>query len=599
MDLHAIILTLPIVLPLAAATVGLIAWRSRVVVDTAAIAGMVGLLGAAVWLLTYVLQHGPVATQLAGWRAPVGITFVADGLSALMVLLTAVMGLAVAGYSLADLDGPRRRLGYFPLVLILTAGVCGAFLTGDLFNLFVWFEVLLIASFVLLALGGEKPQMEGALKYVTLNLISSAVFLTGLGLVYGTAHTLNMADLHRRLPEIAAQSDAAAAVVDGAAMLFLVSFGIKSAVIPLGFWLPASYPTPPAAVSALFAGLLTKVGVYSLIRATTLIFPVADEVFAVILVVGCVTMIVGVLGAVAQFEFRKILAFHSISQIGYMVTALGLLVYVDDDSRATLGVLAIGSAVLFMLHHSVVKSNLFLVSGVANRLGGTYGLAKLFGMIRTAPLLAALFLVTALSLAGIPPLSGFWAKLGIVLAGLSAEGPGTGWVVFAALATGLCTLISMVKIWNEAFWKEKPTLTEGEEPEPAAMTAVRKAAVDRPTRLTLYTPIAALGALTVAMGVLAGPVFEACRVAARHVLEPAAYVEAVDVATPGELAADATGQDQREGDAAAPRGAMATAGGPDPTHARPIKRAGLVSTDRLEGVQAQPYPRTSNGNTRN
>lgn len=523
MNLDALILTLPILVPLIAAGVSLLLWRSRAVASAAGVIGMVALLGAAVWLLVSVLQNGPMATQLAGWRAPIGITFVADALSALMVLLAAVMGLAVAVYSLVDIDGPRQRFGYFPLLHVMTTGVCGAFLTGDLFNLFVWFEVMLIASFVLLALGGEKAQMEGALKYVTLNLISSAVFLIGLGLTYGTAHTLNMADLHVRLAEIAARSETAGALVDAITMLFLVSFGIKAAVVPLFFWLPASYATPPAAVSAVFAGLLTKVGVYSLIRATTLIFPVGPGVMNLILIVGGFTMVIGVLGAVAQFEFRRILSFHSISQIGYMVTALGLLTYGDE----TISRLAIASAVLYMLHHSVVKSNLFLVSGVANRVGGSYGLGELFALSRRTPWLAALFLITALSLAGIPPLSGFWAKLGVVLAGLDA---GAWIIVAAALATGLCTLISMIKIWNEAFWKSEPTKETGNTSTPASAEG------DRVSRACLYGPIVALAGLTVVMGLAVEPVMRACDRAAVDVLNPAGYVEAVDVASPAELA---------------------------------------------------------------
>ena len=522
MNLDPLLLTLPIVAPLVTAGVCLLAWRSTATQRVAGVIGMAGLLLAAVWLLAEAMHRGPIATQLGGWRAPIGITFVADALSAVLVLLAAVMGLAASVYSLADVDPPRQRYGYFALVHVMTAGVCGAFLTGDLFNLFVWFEVMLIASFVLLALGNEKPQVEGAVKYVALNLVSSAIFLTGLGLVYATAGTLTMADLHGRLAGIAGRGGGEAALVTAVGLLFLVSFGIKAAAAPLFFWLPASYATPPAAVSALFAGLLTKVGVYSLIRATTLIFPAGEGVMTLVLVVGCVTMVVGVLGAVAQFEFRRILAFHSVSQIGYMITALGLLAYGD----AAVSRLALASAVLYMLHHSVVKSNLFLVSGIAHRLGGGYSLATLAGLARSAPWLAGLFLVTALSLAGIPPLSGFWAKLGVVMAGLDA---GAWLAVAAALATGLCTLISMIKIWNEAFWKP----AEDGEPRraPAALT--------RPGRWSLYAPVAGLAAVTVVMGLAVPPVLTWCEAAADHALNPAGYVEAVDLLTAGDVHARA------------------------------------------------------------
>ncbi|MCT7654634.1 hypothetical protein MBH78_07270 [Oceanimonas sp. NS1] len=239
----------------------------------------------------------------------------------------------------------------------------GAFLTGDIFNLYVWFEILLIASFGLMILGGERAQMEGAIKYVTLNLISSAMFLTAVGLLYGYAGTLNMADLAVKLngPE---QSG----LVTVIAMLFLVAFGIKAAAFPLFFWLPASYHTPPVAISAVFAGLLTKVGVYALYRVFSLIF-VQDIGFThgtVLMAMGIFTMVTGVLGAAAQFEVRRILSFHIISQIGYMLVGLALFTP-----------LAVAGGVFYIFHHIIVKTNLFLVSGVMYRYHGSYDLSRL------------------------------------------------------------------------------------------------------------------------------------------------------------------------------------------------------------------------------
>jgi multicomponent Na+:H+ antiporter subunit D len=223
-------------------------------------------------------------------------------------------------YSFASIDVQRESFGYYPLLHILLMGVCGAFLTGDIFNLYVWFEVMLIASFVLLALGGERAQLEGAIKYVTLNLISSAFFLTAVGILYGMIGTLNMADLARQLSTVAQPG-----LVMTLAMLFFVAFGIKAALFPLFFWLPASYHTPPVIVSALFAGLLTKVGVYALVRVFTLLF-IRDSSYipTLILVVAGLTMVTGVLGAVAQNEIRRLLSFHIVSQIGYLLMGLGL-----------------------------------------------------------------------------------------------------------------------------------------------------------------------------------------------------------------------------------------------------------------------------------
>ena len=275
--------------------------------------------------------------------------------------LTGITGLAVAVYSLGSIDAGREAHGYHPLFHVLLMGVSMAFLTGDLFNLYVAFEVMLMASFVLLALGGERAQLEGAVKYVTLNLLSSAVFLAAVGVLYGVAGTLNMADL-----ALAVQRGTAPGLVTTLACLFLVAFGIKAAVFPLFFWLPASYHTPPVAVSALFAGLLTKVGVYALVRAFTLVFT-GDTALThgLILAVAVLTMVTGVLGAAAQFEFRRVLSFHIVSQIGYMVLGLGLFTP-----------LALAGTVFYLIHHIVVKTNLFLVGGIVKRLGGTLELGQ-------------------------------------------------------------------------------------------------------------------------------------------------------------------------------------------------------------------------------
>ena len=311
----------------------------------------------------------------------------------------------MAVYSLGSIDEAREAHGYHPLFHVLLMGVSMAFLTGDLFNLYVAFEVMLMASFVLLSLGGERAQLEGAVKYVTLNLLSSAVFLAAVGVLYGVAGTLNLADL-----ALAVQRGTAPGLVTTLACLFLVAFGIKAAVFPLFFWLPASYHTPPVAVSALFAGLLTKVGVYALVRAFTLVFT-GDTALThgLILAVAVLTMVTGVLGAAAQFEFRRVLSFHIVSQIGYMVLGLGLFTP-----------LALAGTVFYLIHHIVVKTNLFLVAGIVKRLGGTLDLGSLGGLYRRRPALALLFLVPAFSLAGIPPLSGFWGKLVLVKAGLDS-----------------------------------------------------------------------------------------------------------------------------------------------------------------------------------
>jgi multicomponent Na+:H+ antiporter subunit D len=513
-----VLLVLPVLIPLATAAVSFVFWRRPGVQRWLGVAGAGLLLAASVWLLEAVRRGGIQATQLGGWPAPFGISFVADLFSAIMVVLAGLMGLAVAVYSLGSIDRRREAFGYYPLLQILLMGVCGAFLTGDLFNLYVWFEVMLISSFVLLALGGERGQIEGAIKYVTLNLLSSAVFLAAVGLLYGLAGTLNMADLAVKLRGVEQTG-----LVTTLAMLFLVTFGVKAAVFPLFFWLPASYHTPPFAVSAIFAGLLTKVGVYALIRVFTLLF-VGDVGYThtLILVVAGLTMVTGVLGAVAQDEFRRVLSFHIVSQIGYMIMGLALFTP-----------LALAGSVFYIMHHIVVKTNLFLVSGVADRLCGTSELKDQGGLYASHPGLALLFLIPALSLAGIPPLSGFFAKLALVQAGLAAE---SYTIVAVALAVSLFTLLSMTKIWSEAFWKPRPAgadagadapNTEADAPaRRAAKRAARRSA--RGGTGTLVVPVAVLAAVTVGVGLAAGPVFALATAAAEQLLDTTGYLQAVE-----------------------------------------------------------------------
>lgn len=490
-------LILPILVPMLTGIAAILTYRWRRTQRIISVAGAVALLAVALAVLAQASRHGVLAAQMGNWPAPYGITLVADLLSAIMVVLAGLVGLAGAVYSLVAIDPARERYGYHALYHFLLMGVCGAFLTGDLFNLYVWFEVMLMASFVLLALGGERGQMEGAIKYVTLNLVSSAIFLATVGILYGLAGTLNMADLARKLAALPPDTHPLVITI---AMLFLVAFGIKAAVFPLFFWLPASYHTPPVPVSAIFAGLLTKVGVYALLRVFTLIFVQrVDYTHTLILIIAGLTMVVGVLGAMAQGEFRRVLSFHIISQIGYMIMGLGLFTP-----------LGLAGSVFYLTHHIIVKTNLFLVSGVVERLGGTQQLKRLGGLYRSHPALAALFLAPALSLAGLPPLSGFFAKLGLVQAGLQAN---QGGIVAVSLVVSLFTLFSMMKLWNEAFWKVAPNSDP-----PAG---------DRLALAGWLLPIAALAVVTVAIGLGAGPVFALALRAGEQLMNPAAYMEVV------------------------------------------------------------------------
>jgi multicomponent Na+:H+ antiporter subunit D len=480
-------------IPLAAAAATLLAHNRPRLQTRLSLGFATALLVDSALLLAAVWQDGIVVVQASAWEAPFGITLAVDTLGAVMTLIAAITGLACLAYATAEISEQDRRAFFHPLSQVLLAGVCGAFVTGDLFNLYVWFEVLLIASFGLLVIGGSKAQTDGAVKYVALNLVATSLFLLATGLIYGLTGTLNMADLALAVPRVENVG-----VLNAAAMMLLAAFGMKAAVFPLFFWLPAAYHTPLVSVSAVFAGLLTKVGVYALIRVVTLIFT-HDPAWTntLLLWTAGLTMLTGVLGAAAQNEWRRILSFHIISQIGYMVMGLAL------GTR-----LAIVGAVFYLVHHIVVKANLFLIAGVAQQLSGSMELKRSGGLYVAAPWLAILFFIPAFSLAGFPPLSGFWAKYIVIKAALDERG---FWIAAAALVTGLLTIYSMTKIWGEAFWKPHPG---GAVPATAAPRA-------------MVAPIAALAACTVVIGLFAQPFLAVAERAAAELTEPARYIRAV------------------------------------------------------------------------
>jgi multicomponent Na+:H+ antiporter subunit D len=495
-------LILPMLIPLSTAIICLFGANSRRFQRVVSTIGSVALLVVTLWILSTVATEGIQVMQAGNWPAPYGISLVADTFGAIMLVLAGIVGFSVQLYSLASIDPARESFGYYPLYNVLMLGVCGAFLTGDFFNLYVAFEVLLIASFVLMSLGGERAQMEGAIKYVTLNLLSSALFLAALGILYGVAGTLNMADLAMKIASL----EDVPGILDVLAVLFLVAFGIKAAIFPLFFWLPDSYHTPPPAISGIFAGLLTKVGVYALLRVFTLIFN-HDMGFlhSVILWMAGLTMVTGVLGAVAQNEVRRILSVHIISQIGYMM--MGLAIFTP---------LAVAGAVYFLAHNMIVKTNLFLIAGLIERIGHTPKLKKLGGLFQARPLLAVLFLISAFSLAGFPPLSGFFAKLSLVQAGLAAE---SYVIVGVSLGVSVLTLFSMTKIWNEAFWKPYPGTEDDAE---------KKVEPNWGAYSPLWiAPIVLLAVVTLIISFGIGDVFALAMRAGEEMMNPSIYVSAV------------------------------------------------------------------------
>ncbi len=473
---------------------------------------------------------GTHAVKLGGWEPPFGIVLVVDQFSALMLVVSSAVSLSVliyaAGQGMADGDEDGPVSIFHPTYLILVAGVSNAFLTGDLFNLYVGFEILLTASYVLMTLGGTAPRIRAGVTYVVVSVVSSMLFLIAIAMIYGATGTINMADLAVKLESV----DPATQLV--LHLMLLVAFGIKAAVFPLSFWLPDSYPTAPAPVTAVFAGLLTKVGVYAMVRVETLLFP-GDRINSLLMVVALLTMVVGILGALAQSDIKRLLSFTLVSHIGYMVFGLAI------STR-----IGLGAAVYYVAHHIIVQTSLFLVTGLIERRGGTANVDRLGGLAKLSPLLGLLFFLPAMNLAGIPPFSGFLGKLGLIQAGVELGTPLAYVLVAGGVATSLLTLLVMARVWNRAFWRSP---ADAEDPDPILLASkadgssvgtsrhvtgedTGRFAGKDPVRLlpaSMTGPTIGLVALGLALTVLAGPLFTLSDGAAQETLDRTPYIEAV------------------------------------------------------------------------
>jgi len=483
---------LPVVWPLATATL-LLGVRDPRALRGLSLLSLVVLFGLELALLPQIAAGEILVHRLGDWPAPFGIVLVLDRLALVMLLLAALTGVAVLAYEWAEGDRANTDLPFFPLFHFLLVGLNGAFVTGDIFNLFVFFEVMLIASYGLLTLGGRIRQLSAGFQFVALNLLSSALFLFGIGVLYGLTGTLNFADLAVKVALLPA---ADATLLHVAMMTLLVVFAAKAALLPLSFWLPDSYPAAPVPISAMFGGIATKVGVYALLRVFTTVFAEVRALPAdLIVALGVTSMLVGVLGAVAQTEIRRLLSFHIISQIGYLAFGIGMFT-----------VAGLAGAIFYLVHYTIVKCALFLVAGIGERLGGASSLKKLGGLARNSPALAALFFIAGISLAGIPPTSGFFGKFILLSAGLEAQHYVGVTIGFIA---GLLTLFSMMKIWTMAFWGE--ALQQSPEP---------------PRRMQLAA-VGLLVSFTITLAAGAEPVYRFARAAAEQTLDTPGYVRAV------------------------------------------------------------------------
>jgi multicomponent Na+:H+ antiporter subunit D len=470
-----------------------------------ALLGALANLAVGITLLTITLGGQRVVLQMGTYPAPFGISFVADGLSATMLTLTGILAFATILYARGTLD-QRDRLNFYPLALLLVMGVNGAFLAGDIFNLYVFFEVLLMASFALLTLGGQISQINGSIRYVLLNLLASTIFLSTAGVIYGTLGTLNMAHLAERMPSMPAS------VQFLIAGLLLIAYSSKASLFPLFFWLPSSYHTPHPAVTAFFGGILTKVGIYTLFRIFPLLFPtLLQDWQPLILAIAGLTMVTGVFAAMAVNTVRRVLSAHIISQVGYMVMGLGLAAS-PDPTVASFGLAA---GILYLVNHMLVKTALMMAGGAAEIIAGSGSLLRqrLAGLLPLAPTLSVLFLIAALSLAGIPPSSGFVSKLMLLQSAVGSQ----HWLIAATSVTvSFFTLMSMIRLWQKGFWGY------------ANLEAATHHPLATQQRMGLaLAPIVLLLTLSLGIGLFNGPVVSWAETAAAQVLDRAGYIAAV------------------------------------------------------------------------
>lgn len=521
---------LAVIVPFLGAALSLLLLRRNALQRTVAIGSLVLTLAVEALILGTTWNLGPQAVHLGGWEAPWGIVMVVDQLSSLMLVVSTVVSLAVlvyaSGQGVADGDEEGPISIFHPSFLILVAGVSNAFLAGDLFNLYVGFEILLTASYVLMTMGGTVQRIRTGVTYVVVSVISSVLFLITIAMIYAATGTINMADLSVKLEGLPVGTQMQLH------LMLLIAFGIKAAVFPLSFWLPDSYPTASAPVTAVFAGLLTKVGVYSIIRTETVLFP-GERLDDLLMWVALLTMVVGILGALAQIDIKRMLSFTLISHIGYMI--FGVAVGTQEALSAT---------VYYVAHHIVIQTSLFLVAGLIERRGGSTNVDRLAGMAKISPLLALLYLVPALNLGGIPPFSGFLGKTGLLQAGVD-QGDGLAYALVAgSVAVSLLTLLAMIRVWNRVFLRAPE---DAEYPDPILLAPVpagsrfllTSGAVDDQAGrfagkgdVRLMSPsmlggASALVAAGVALTVFAGPLFQLADNAAENLVRPERYVEAV------------------------------------------------------------------------
>ncbi|WP_077703484.1 Na+/H+ antiporter subunit D [Virgibacillus dokdonensis] len=484
---------LPIIIPMIAAIV-LIFFNKNVRISRALtkLFSIISLATAG-YITWYVLEHGTIILQTGDWMAPYGIVLVMDGLAVILVLTTNVISTACAFYApYAGLE-KREQFYFYPFFFFLITGVSGAFITGDLFNLFVFFEVLLMASYGLIVLGGGKVQLRESLKYLLINLFSSMLFVTTVALLYAVVGTVNMAQIAERVQEVEQQG-----IITTIGILLFFVFATKAALFPLYYWLPKSYIVPNPVISALFGALLTKVGVYSILRVFSLIFVYqTDLTHEMFIWIAGLSMIFGIIGALSTSNIKLIIAYNIIPAIGFILLGIGVL----NES-------GISGSIYYLINDMIIKTALFLLVGIIAYVAGTSDLRKMGGLIHYYPSLGWLLFLSAAVLAGLPPFSGFIGKL-LLLKGAFEEGEIA--IVIVGLLTSLLILYSVVKIFINGFWGDKETMG----------TIVKKPING------LMAPVVALLTISVLLGVGAELFYPSIESIAAYLLDPEIYIDSV------------------------------------------------------------------------
>lgn len=486
------LLVFPLLIPLCTAVI-LLFFKNKITLQRwISSIGMLLSMGAAALIVYQVKTDGIQTLYLGGWLPPYGIVFVADMFAALLVLTTSIVGAACLLFAFGTIGKERERYYFYPLFQFLLVGVSGSFLTGDLFNLFVCFEVMLIASYALIVLGGTKRQLRETLKYILINILSSTLFVAAVAYLYGVVGTLNMADLSYRISEVGQTG-----ILNVIAILFMIVFSLKAGLF-LFFWLPGSYSAPPVAVSALFGALLTKVGLYALVRTFTLIFYHEPNItHSWIGWMAAATMVLGAFGAVAYSDIGRILNYNVIISVGFL--AFGLAVSSQE---------ALDGVVFYLMHDMIAKALLFIVGGMLMYAAGTGNLKELGGLIKRYPLMGWLFFIATLAIAGIPPLSGFTGKLLVVTGGFQEQ---YYWLTAVSLASSFFVLYSLIKIFIAAFWGTPMKNVD-------SLPALPKG---------FFVSAVGLCVIVIAMGLGSEWVYQLATEAGHTLVNPAQYIDAV------------------------------------------------------------------------